>query len=95
MSDHLAPFALWTAFPPALAGRDSGDYYEASVAMRLAPVRRSHVPPGRTFKHDVGVPLISFNALAGHRSLAPKVARLFQHQHAGLAPVSDVPFRRR
>lgn len=29
---HLAPFALRTAFPPSLAGRDSGDYYEASVA---------------------------------------------------------------
>lgn len=43
MSDHLAPFALQAAFPPSLAGRDTGDYYEASVAMRLAPRRRSHV----------------------------------------------------
>ena len=95
MSSHLAPFALIPAFPDFVAGRDSGDYYEASVAMRLAPGRRSHVPPGHTFKRDVGVPLISFNALAGHRSLAPKVARLFQHRLAGLAPVSNVPFRRR
>ncbi|BEK85793.1 hypothetical protein GCM10010198_08180 [Nocardia seriolae] len=38
---HLAPFALRTAFPPSLAGRDSGDYYEASVALGLASGRRS------------------------------------------------------
>jgi hypothetical protein len=34
MSDHLAPFALWTAFPSSLVGRDSDDYYGASVANR-------------------------------------------------------------
>jgi hypothetical protein len=34
MSSHLASFALWTAFPSSLAGRDAGDYYEASVANR-------------------------------------------------------------
>jgi hypothetical protein len=34
MSGHLAPLALWTAFPPSLAGRDSGDYYGASVTHR-------------------------------------------------------------
>ena len=45
MSDHLVPFALWTAFPPALAGRDSGDYYETSVAVGLASRRRSRVRP--------------------------------------------------
>ena len=33
VSNHLAPFALWTAFPSALAGRNSGDYYGASVAI--------------------------------------------------------------
>ena len=38
MSGHLAPFALRAAFPPSLAGRDSGDYYGASVALGLAPV---------------------------------------------------------
>jgi hypothetical protein len=27
MSGHLAPFALWTAFPSSLAGRYSCDYY--------------------------------------------------------------------
>jgi len=33
MPDHLAPFALRTAFPSPLAGRDSGDYYGACVAL--------------------------------------------------------------
>src|SRR4051794_20636857 len=48
MSDHLASFALRTAFPPSLAGRDSGDYYEASVAIGLASRRRSRVRPCHT-----------------------------------------------
>jgi hypothetical protein len=43
MSDHLAPFALLPAFPDSLVGRDSHDYYEACVAIGLAPLRRSHV----------------------------------------------------
>ncbi|CCH79127.1 hypothetical protein BN12_4030002 [Nostocoides japonicum T1-X7] len=30
---YLCPFALWTAFPPSLAGRDSDDYYEHSVTV--------------------------------------------------------------
>jgi len=34
MSGHLAPFALRTAFPSSLVGRNSDDYYEASVANR-------------------------------------------------------------
>ena len=37
------PFALWTAFPPAEAGRHAGDYYEGSVAIGLASRRRSRV----------------------------------------------------
>ena len=40
---HLVPFALRAAFPPSLAGRDSRDYYGTSVAIGLAPLRRSHV----------------------------------------------------
>src|SRR5664279_817810 len=43
-----APSPLRTAFPSSLAGRDSGDYYGHSVAIGLAPRRRSHVRPGRT-----------------------------------------------
>lgn len=74
MSDHLVPFALLTAFPSSLAGRDSGDYYETSVAIGLASLRRSHVRPGHTYEHDLGVPLIPLNALTGHRSMPPKVA---------------------
>jgi len=53
VSGHLAPFALQAAFPPSLAGRDSGGYYGASVAVGLASRRRSHVRPGRTWQHDV------------------------------------------
>jgi len=37
--NHLAPFALRTAFPPSLVRRDSHDYYEACVTMGLAPFR--------------------------------------------------------
>jgi hypothetical protein len=36
--DHLAPFALRTAFPSSLAGRYSRDYYEACVTVGLAPL---------------------------------------------------------
>jgi hypothetical protein len=30
----LDPFALQTAFPPSMTGRDSGDYYESYAASR-------------------------------------------------------------
>jgi hypothetical protein len=33
VSNHLAPFALWTAFPSPLVGRYSHDYYEACVTI--------------------------------------------------------------
>ena len=36
-SDHLSPFAMWTALP-------SSDYYGDSVTLGLAPVRPSRVP---------------------------------------------------
>jgi len=39
MSDHLAPFALWTAFPSSLVGRDSYDYYGASVTITARAVQ--------------------------------------------------------
>ena len=44
MSGHLSPFALYTAFPCSLDGRDAVDYYEDSVTIGLAPRRRSRVP---------------------------------------------------
>jgi hypothetical protein len=31
--NHLASFALWTAFPPSPVGRYSHDYYEACVTV--------------------------------------------------------------
>jgi len=34
VSGHLAPLALRQAFPGSLVGRDSHDYYGASVAVR-------------------------------------------------------------
>lgn len=50
--NRLAPFALWTAFPSSLVGRDSYDYYEASVAIGLAPRRRSRVRPCCTYRAE-------------------------------------------
>jgi len=68
VSGHLCPFALQTAFPSSLAGRDSCDYYGHYVAMGLAPDRRSHVRLCHTSERDLGVPFVSFNALTRHRS---------------------------
>src|SRR5947209_19382894 len=51
VSGHLPPFAKWTAFP-------SSDYYGGSVALGLAPGRRSHIPRvSQTFERDVGAPV--------------------------------------
>ena len=72
---HLCPFALWTAFPSPLVGRDSHDYYEHCVAIGLAPHRRSHVRPCHTYKRDLGVPLISFVALLGQRPMLRRVSQ--------------------
>ena len=47
------------------------DYYGHSVAIGLAPLRRSHVRQRCTCQRDLGVPFVSFNALTGHRSSAP------------------------
>jgi hypothetical protein len=58
-------FALYTAFPCSLDGRDAVDYYEDSVTIGLAPRRRSRVPFGpERLEHDVGVPLIPLNRFA-------------------------------
>ena len=65
VSGHLSPFALYTAFPCSLDGRDTVDSYEDSVTIGLAPRRRSRVPfePERV-EHDVGVPLIPLHRFA-------------------------------
>ena len=72
VSDHLVCFALWTAFPSSLTGRDSCDYYPTSVALGRASRRRSHVRQCYTSERDLGVPFASFNALTGHRSCVPE-----------------------
>ena len=40
----LPPFALCAAFQRSLVGRDSYDYYNGSVTMRLAACRSSRIP---------------------------------------------------
>jgi hypothetical protein len=84
MSDHLAPFALRTAFPSSLAGRYPCDYYGASVSLGATPLRRSHVRPCCTYQHDVGVPLISFNPLTGDRPRSRRLQSLHFSGPAGL-----------
>jgi hypothetical protein len=69
---HLCPFALRPALPASLAGRYPRDYYGHSVAIGLAPGRRSHVRQRRTWQRDLGVPFASLHALTGHRSCAPE-----------------------
>ena len=49
---HLAPFALWTAFP-------SADYYGASVPVRLAPRRASRVPSTVDVQDGLGALFVS------------------------------------
>ena len=56
MSSHLVSFALWTALPPSLAGRESCDYYGTSVAIGLASRRRSHVRPRCTCRAELRWP---------------------------------------
>src|SRR6266536_5997634 len=83
ISRHLCPFALRTAFPPSLVGRYSHDYCGHSVALGLAPHRRSRVRPRRTSERDVGAPLISLNALIGHRSAPRRLHWPFHKASAG------------
>ena len=56
MPGHLVRFALRAAFPPSLAGRDSCDYYQTSVAIGLASRRRSHVRPCCTYRAELRRP---------------------------------------
>src|SRR6266496_6209378 len=74
ISDHLVCFALWTAFPPSLAGRNSCDYYQTSVAIGLASLRRSHVRPCCTYRAELRWPthLLEYPRWASLR--APEVA---------------------
>jgi hypothetical protein len=49
----LDPFALWTAFPPSLVGRDSHDYYGSSATPRRQQrtVRLPRTPNGGSGGH--------------------------------------------
>jgi hypothetical protein len=42
--DTWGPSPCGTALPSSMTGRDSGDYYDPSVALGLAPRRRSRIP---------------------------------------------------
>jgi hypothetical protein len=76
VSDHLASFALQAAFPPSLMGRDSHDYYEASVAIGLAPLGDPTFVLVVRIERDLGGRLISLNTLTGHRSTSRRLRRL-------------------
>jgi hypothetical protein len=65
-SGRLGSFALWTDLPSSLVGRYSHDYYGPSVAMGLAPRRRSRVRPCRTSEREVGVPFVSLMPSLGN-----------------------------
>ena len=67
------------------------DYYGHSVAIGLAPLRRSHVRQCCTYQRDLGVPFVSFNALTGHRSSAPEdYSRFVMTLPQGPVPVPGV-----
>ena len=49
---HLSPFALWPAFP-------TSDYYGDSVALGVAPFRRSRVPHAVDVQDGLGARFVS------------------------------------
>jgi hypothetical protein len=74
-----------------LAGRYSCDYYGHSVAIGLAPLRRSHVRQRCMYQRDLGVPFVSFNTRTGHRSSTPEdCGRFVVTLPQGPVPVSGV-----
>jgi len=95
MLGRLGPFALRTGLPSSLVGRDSHDYYGPSVAIGLAPGRRSRVRPCRTSERDVGVPFVSLVALTGQRSTPRRLRRVrfdpVAERGAGLRCLSGGP----
>ena len=58
--ESLPPFARWPAFPAA-------DYYEGSVAVGLAPCRRSHVLGHQLLQRNVGASFGPLRNLIGFR----------------------------
>ena len=53
---HLPPFALWPALPAA-------DYYGGSVALGVAPFRRSRVPHAADVQDGLGALFVSLRLL--------------------------------
>ena len=99
-SGHLSPFALYTAFPCSLDGRNTVDYYEDSVTRGLAPRRRSRVPfSTERVEHDGGVPFIPLNRfvidrLSGEGSGAQKSDAPILTASPGDAVARSVRFHR-
>jgi hypothetical protein len=89
-SDHLCPFALRTAFPSSLAGRDPCDYYGHCVAIGLASLRRSHVRLCHTYLARLrrSTHLLECPRWASLRSRGLRQAHL--RPAAGAAPVTGV-----
>ena len=63
----LCPFALWSAFPTAVVGRDAHDYYGHSVTLGLAPRRPSRISTRATSEHAVGAPFVPLRGRMAHR----------------------------
>src|SRR5215467_2541201 len=64
---HLPPFALWPAFP-------ASDYYGGSVAVGVAPFRRSRVPHAVDVQDGLGARFVSSRLLEATQR--PGVLRL-------------------
>src|SRR5689334_20541909 len=80
VSGHLPPFAKWTAFP-------SSDYYGGSVALGLAPGRRSHIPRvSQMFERDVGAPSVSLSRVVPDR---PRRGEFRRRRLCRLIPVAS------
>ena len=80
---HLPPFAMWPVFPTA-------DYYEGSVAVGLAPSRRSHVLGHPLKQRDVGAPFRSLRSLIGFRPSAESSGGDNENRRKPMAPPSVV-----
>ena len=70
---------MWPAFPTA-------DYYEGSVAVGLAPCRRSHVPGYELMQRDVGAPFGSLRSLIGFRPSTESSGGDSEYRRESMAP---------
>src|SRR5882762_8125376 len=81
------------AFPFSTAGRDSRDYYWVSVAIGLAPRRRSRLPirDGR-YQSDVGAPFGSLAWLITTQSFSDVLTGAYSHSPASEGQPGLQPF---